>query len=71
LRAQGIPTINAPDAELVIGWLPGRENLFVDAGFLLAITALPLLSEWMARMILGEPLRADLSPFSPSRFSCG
>jgi sarcosine oxidase subunit beta len=68
LRVWGIPTPYTPDDEPIIGWLPERDNLFLAAGFLLTITALPLLSEWMARMILGESLPVDLRLFSPSRF---
>jgi sarcosine oxidase subunit beta len=68
LRAWGIPTPYTPDDEPIIGWLPKRDNLFVAAGFLLTITALPLLSEWMASMILGENVPADLELFSPARF---
>jgi glycine/D-amino acid oxidase-like deaminating enzyme len=71
LRGWGIPTPYSPDDEPIIGWLPGRDNLFVAAGFLLTITALPLLSEWMSRMILGETLPVDLELFSPSRFTSG
>jgi sarcosine oxidase subunit beta len=71
LRVWGIPTPYTPDDEPIIGWLPERDNLFVAAGFLLTITAMPLLSEWMARMILGESPPADLSLFSPSRFEAG
>ncbi len=69
VRGWGIPTPYTPDDEPVIGWLPGWDNLFVAAGFLLTITALPLLSEWMAQMILDEALPVALDLYSPSRFS--
>jgi len=69
VRGWGIPTPYTPDEEPVIGWLPRWDNLFVAAGFLLSITVLPLLSEWIARMILGESVPADLGLYAPSRFS--
>ena len=68
-RAWGAPTPVTPDEEPIVGWWPERDNLFVAAGFLLTITALPLLSEWMARMLLGEGAPADLSLFDPGRFT--
>lgn len=69
VRAWGIPAPYTPDGEPIVGWLPGRDNLFVAAGFLLTITALPLLSEWMADLILGKDAPADLGLFDPARFS--
>jgi len=69
VRAWGIPTPFSPDDEPLVGWLPGRDNLFVAAAFLETITAVPVVSDWMAGMILGEAIPADLSPFSPIRFS--
>jgi glycine/D-amino acid oxidase-like deaminating enzyme len=69
LRTWGSPTPFTPDDEPIIGWLPERDNLFVAAGFLLTITALPVLSEWMARLLLGEQLPVDLNQFAPSRFA--
>jgi glycine/D-amino acid oxidase-like deaminating enzyme len=69
LRAWGIPTSFTPDDEPLVGWLPGRDNLFVAAAFLETITALPVASEWMAEMILGGSPPVDLAPFAPDRFS--
>jgi len=69
VRAWGIPTPFSSDDEPLVGWLPGRDNLFVAAAFLETITAVPVVSDWMAGMILGEAIPADLSPFSPIRFS--
>lgn len=71
VRTWGIPTPFTPDDEPLIGWVPQRTNLFVAAGFLLTITALPVLSEWMARMILGEALPVSLEAYSPARFAAG
>jgi glycine/D-amino acid oxidase-like deaminating enzyme len=69
LRAWGIPTSFTPDDEPLVGWLPERDNLFVAAAFLETITAVPVASEWMADMILGESPPVDLTPFAPDRFS--
>jgi glycine oxidase len=71
LRAWGIPTSFTPDDEPLVGWLPGRDNLFVAAAFLETIAAIPVASEWMAGMILGENPPVDLAPFAPDRFSSG
>jgi sarcosine oxidase subunit beta len=68
VRAWGIPTPFTPDDDPIIGWLPERENLFVAAGFLLTIPVIPLLCEWMARMLLGQEVPADLGQFAPDRF---
>jgi glycine/D-amino acid oxidase-like deaminating enzyme len=68
VRAWAIPTAFTPDDEPVVGWVPGRENLFVAASFMETIPAVPLVSEWMAGMILGETLPVDLSAFAPGRF---
>jgi glycine/D-amino acid oxidase-like deaminating enzyme len=69
VRGWGIPTPYTPDDEPIIGWLPGWDNLFVAAGFLLTITALPLLSEWMAEMILNGTPPFPLDLYAPDRFS--
>lgn len=68
LRGWGVPTPFTPDDEPIVGWLPTWENLFVAAGFLVTITTLPLLSEWMADMILGDDVPVDLSPYAADRF---
>jgi sarcosine oxidase subunit beta len=68
LRAWGIPTSVTPDDEPLVGWLPKRDNLFVAAAFLETITAVPVASEWMAGMLLGESPPVDLAPFAPDRF---
>jgi len=71
VRAWGIPTPFSPDDEPVVGWVPGRDNLFVAAAFLETITAVPLISDWMAGMILGQAPPVDLSLYSPARFTPG
>jgi sarcosine oxidase subunit beta len=68
VRSWATPTPFTPDEEPVIGWLPERENLFVAAGLLQTITSVPVVSEWMAQMILGIVLPIDLSAYSPGRF---
>jgi sarcosine oxidase subunit beta len=69
VRAWAIPTAFTPDDEPLIGWVPGRNNLFVAAALLETITAVPLISDWMAGMILGEAPPVDLSLYAPDRFS--
>jgi glycine/D-amino acid oxidase-like deaminating enzyme len=68
VRSWAVPTAFTPDDEPLVGWLPELDNLFVGASFLETITAVPVASEWMATMILGEETPVDLSPFSPGRF---
>jgi sarcosine oxidase subunit beta len=69
VRSWAIPTALTPDDEPIVGWLPERDNLFVAASFLETITAVPVASEWMASMILGEDMPVDLSLFAPDRFA--
>ena len=44
-------------------------HLFVAAAFLETIPVVPLISEWMAGLILGEALPVDLSAYAPGRFA--
>ncbi len=67
-RAWGVPTPFTPDENPIIGWLPERRNLFVAVGLLQTITSIPLISEWLAQMILGQDSPVDLGAFSPARF---
>lgn len=69
IRAWGAPTSFTPDEEPLIGWIPERENLFVASSMVETITAVPLISEWMAKMILEYEPPASLQRFSPSRFA--
>ena len=50
------------------GGCRGATTCFVAAAFMETIPAVPLASEWMASMILGETLPVDLSPYAPDRF---
>jgi glycine/D-amino acid oxidase-like deaminating enzyme len=52
----------------LIGWAPGLENLFLAASFMQTISVVPVVSEWIADMILGKALSIDLGLFSPARF---
>jgi sarcosine oxidase subunit beta len=69
LRTWAIPTAFTPDDEPIVGWLPEFDNLFVAAAFLETITVVPVVSEWMASMILGGTPPADLARYAPDRFS--
>jgi sarcosine oxidase subunit beta len=69
LRAWGSPTPFTPDDDPVIGWLPPLENLFVGACLLMTIPSIPLMSEWMARMIRHEEIPVSLDTYSPARFA--
>jgi sarcosine oxidase subunit beta len=71
VRSWGRPTSFTPDEEPIIGWLPDVENIFVAASLVETITAVPLLSEWMAGMIQGDKLPFSLDQFSPARFLNG
>ncbi|HMQ55075.1 MAG TPA: FAD-dependent oxidoreductase [Anaerolineae bacterium] len=67
IRSWAAPSPFLPDEQPAIGWLPGPGNLFVATCFHLTITTIPVLSELMAGMILGEPAAA-LAEFNPARF---
>ncbi len=69
VRSWAIPTALTPDDEPLVGWLPGLDNVFVAAAFLETITTVPVVSQWLAGMILGERPPADLALFAPGRFS--
>ena len=71
VRSWGRPTCFTPDEEPIIGWLPEVENVFVAASLVETITAVPLLSEWMAGVIQGDMLPISLDQFSPARFQNG
>jgi glycine/D-amino acid oxidase-like deaminating enzyme len=69
VRSWAIPTAFTPDDEPIVGWLPERDNLFVAASFMETITAVPVASEWIAGMILGEKTPIDTALFAPDRFA--
>lgn len=69
VRGWGCPTPFTSDGNPIVGWVPQRDNLFIGASFIQTITVIPVFSEWMARMIVGETLIASLDQYSPARFS--
>ena len=68
LRAWAAPSPFLPDEHPAIGWVPGLENLFVATCFHLTITTIPVMSELVADMILGQSMPSILEKFSPARF---
>jgi sarcosine oxidase subunit beta len=71
MRGWGRPTCFTPDEEPIIGWVPQIENMFVAASLVETITAVPVLSGWMAAMLQGRDPSLSLSQFSPQRFANG
>ena len=69
MRSWGRPTSFAPDEEPLVGWAPQLENMYVATSLVETITAVPLLSEWMAMDIQGQPLPVNMDLYSPARFS--
>jgi sarcosine oxidase subunit beta len=65
----GLRTLT-PDERPVLGSVPGKENLFLAAGFSgHGITLAPFAAEFLSREILGRPFEAaQREPFLPSRF---
>lgn len=58
------------DALPLVGRVPGRENLFVAAGFEGdGICLGPVMGQAIAALACGERPSLDLSPFEPARFS--
>jgi glycine/D-amino acid oxidase-like deaminating enzyme len=69
VRTWGRPTSYAPDEQPLIGWVPPLENFFTATSMMETITTVPLVSGWMADMLLGKELEVSLAPFDPARFS--
>jgi len=67
-RSWGRPTSYTPDENPLIGWLDPLENLFTASSMMETITTVPLVSQWMADMLLEKELTVDLSIFAPQRF---
>jgi glycine/D-amino acid oxidase-like deaminating enzyme len=60
-----------PDYQPSIGWMPGIDNLYVAAGFHLAIPTIPVLAEAIIRSLLqegDEGQKSILRAYSPERF---
>jgi sarcosine oxidase subunit beta len=61
-----------PDWQPVLGAVPGREGLFVAAGFSgHGFKLAPALGECLAALLRGRPPAVDLAPFAPTRFAEG
>ena len=69
VRSWGRPTSFTPDEEPLVGWAPQLDNLYVATSLVETITAVPLLSEWMAMMLQGQNPPMSLDLYSPARFS--
>jgi sarcosine oxidase subunit beta len=69
VRSWGRPTSFTPDEHPLIGWVPEMDNLFVATSLVETITAVPVLSEWMALMLQEKETPVSLEMYSPSRFS--
>jgi glycine/D-amino acid oxidase-like deaminating enzyme len=69
VRAWAAPSPFLPDALPAIGWMPGLTNLFVATCFHLTITTIPVFSDLIAGMLLGERIEPSLEEFSPVRFA--
>ena len=68
LRTWSAPSPFLPDSNPAIGWLPHFDNLYIAAGFHLAVPTIPLLSENIAGHLCGDPTPEILEPFSADRF---
>lgn len=68
LRTWSAPSPFLPDSNPAIGWLPHFDNLYIAAGFHLAVPTIPLLSEQIVSHVCDDKMPAQLEPFSPSRF---
>jgi len=70
LRTWAAPSPFSADHLPIIGRLPNFDNVFVAAGFHLAIPTIPLLAEEIAKSLTESDFKESslLSPFSPNRF---
>lgn len=69
MRSWGRPTSFTPDEEPLVGWVPQLDNMYVATSLFETITAVPVLSKWMAMMIQGLNPPCSLDLFSPARFA--
>ena len=68
VRSWAAPSPFLPDEHPAIGPLPGLDNLFVATCFHLTVTTIPIISELVAAMVLGDAVAPALDEFSPGRF---
>lgn len=60
-----------PDSLPLLGWVPG-ERIFVATGHgQLGLTQAPVTADWVARLMTGESVEVDLSPYRLDRFQAG
>ena len=71
VRSWGRPTSFTPDEEPIVGWVSRLDNMYVATSLFETITAIPVLSKWMAMMIQGKTPPESLDLFSPARFVAG
>ena len=69
VRSWGRPTSFTPDEEPLVGWVPQLDNMYVATSLFETITAIPVLSKWMAMMIQRRTPPQSLDLFSPARFA--
>jgi glycine/D-amino acid oxidase-like deaminating enzyme len=69
VRSWAAPSPFLPDEQPAVGWVPGFSNLFVGTCFHLTVTTIPIISDLIAGMILGEAISPLLAEFSPARFT--
>jgi D-hydroxyproline dehydrogenase subunit beta len=67
VRTWAAPSPFMPDHVPAIGWMAGSSSLYAAAGFHLALPTIPLVTEWAAADILGNPC-VELEHYSPARF---
>jgi sarcosine oxidase subunit beta len=71
VRSWGRPTSFTPDEEPLVGWVSRLDNMYVATSLFETITAIPVLSKWIAMMIQGKTPPESLDLFSPARFAAG
>lgn len=68
MRSWAAPSPFLPDENPAIGPLPGLDNLFVATCFHLTVTTIPVISQLVAALLLGDDVGPELDEFSPGRF---
>ena len=67
-RTWAAPSPFLSDRRPALGWVSGFENLYVAAGFHLALPTIPILCEQAAREIINRVEEKLLSAYRPERF---
>lgn len=68
VRAWAAPSPFLPDRKPALGWMQGLDNLYIAAGFHLALPTIPILCQNAAIEILEIQPKNLLSPYRPDRF---